>query len=400
MSATAQMRQEFIPSARDASEPQETPFISEDEDLQQHFGEFFERTKDASDDVTVWIYRIPLDSKGDPIASGKRSYLFSTPLDRFSVEEMYERCRTEFMPPGTRSMAIRMTCTQKGVKGNRFNRLVMIDGPIAVQPPPAAATDQTTVLSAVERMLSAQQARTDALFREFSRGPVVAPSGGDAWGTLKEISTILAPIFAPALAAWVARPSPATSGLGDLLEAVKVVDKLKGGKITEAASDGDSPVAIIRAAAPFADALTEIVKKLTYTPPTVAPAPALAAPVVTQATAVPVGRPAAAPATVVPVPPAPTPGAPPVMILNMIADLNKINDYVTNNGPDNIDPKVTAEAIGNALPEELPPEVTPFLFEPDGIDRLLAIAPKLKPNREWFEKFLAELRAIYQPASG
>jgi hypothetical protein len=383
-----------------AESDQIAPQISDDPDLQQRFEEFIERTSTNNEGLTLRVYRVPTDPQGAPMMANSMEWLFACPIDRYSIDEVLEKVRNEYIYPSENGITIRMMVTQKGVRGTMFNRLAVVRKGRPNPDAPSSPESPQHLLTVVGKMMLDQQTRTEALFREaFQRQP---PSNNDFVTQLAALVTAGAPI----IQALMNRTGP-SGGVKEAMETIALAKTLIPGG--EGSSDSVMPavVAGIQSLPQLLDALNKARAMQPPTPVQVRPVQpaAIAAPI-------PPPEPALRPPQSPTVPPPESAGAPVEMGATppggtVFAEISKqLNDLATMfdiQGTSGLDPEMAAKAYSMRLPETLPPELEMILFEATGRAQLDALAPKIKNHKVWFDQFYAALQKIYSndgPAPG
>jgi len=384
-------RQAYIPAETDLEGVQPPPLVSDDADIQAQFEQFLSDTKEGQADIQIRVHRVPTDSRNNPISNGKLEYLFSAPVDMYTFDELIEKVKSEYIYPNENGIVVRMICSRPRTAGVLFNRTTTIrKGTKEISHAQEAKESQTTLLTAVEKMMAAQRAETQALMREMmGNRPQSDP--------MQQLGALLQGL-GPFIQAITGAGRPG-GGLSSVKEGLEVIALAKG-LAPEGGSGDDGTMGAVTAGIKILPDLLAVLKNAQANP---APAgtPALPAPVKPPAPAA-----APIPARAVPVTPGAAPVQPPTenpVFMELHKNLTDLAGLISVNPA--MDPKAVADMTAAQLPQELPMDLTMLLFQregaprdlndPEGFARLEMIAPKIAEHREWFQKWYAEMQAIY-----
>lgn len=92
--------------------------------------EVFEQFRESGESETagkvIWVYRIPTDSKNNPTGEESR-HLFSAPIDRYDLPQLYDRIKKEYMPRGYGVGTFRILVRTAGQRGVHWKKLLVLE---------------------------------------------------------------------------------------------------------------------------------------------------------------------------------------------------------------------------------------------------------------------------------
>lgn len=366
--------------------------IADDPDVQLSFEEMYARTRDSESEVQITVSKVPTTPTGEINVNGRTTYLFASPVDLFTLDQLYEKVRTEYMFPHETEITIRVICTKKGRRGNLFNAVQTIRRGAKDKSENADAT--AGVMQAVQHMLAEQRQSSQKMFEQFAMRGLQAPQSN----ILEQLVTLT-----PLIKIFMDSRASGGSGVGAIKEAVEAATMLrelmpdKGGSSRES----DGTLGAITAGLNALPALRDILAKLPAPAAPATPQPTItvrAVPVVASQSVVPPAQPGTVTTVTEPPGTPASPGAHSVLFLQLAENLNKLTAYVAMQkqiGAD-VDAKKFAQLTVGELPDPLPGDLTEMLFAQNCREQFESVAPAIATQREWFDEFFAALRAEYE----
>jgi len=357
-----------------------------DPDAEAAFDDFRDTLESEDTTATIWVHRIPLDERGEIQHNAKQVHLFTAPVDRFKLDQIIAKVKTEYMAADERRACIRIIAKVAGQAGNKFNRLVLIEKELAGTASNGGNTggDVATILRVIQESQERQMAALRLMFEnqrqnsqpqkdpiELAMGIVAAMTG---------------------MVGQIAKPAASSGSLLEQIETLKALRGLAGdlaGDGGGGGSDDDSTAGIIKAvqplAVPFLQFLTANAQNNSSAPP--APRqmpPRLSAPKVNPS------QPTPAPAA--------TPTAQPKGNDAVIAELRAQLEGLCKIAKDGGDAKVIGELIVKNTPEGSAQE-SALLDLLDGeawLETLTGIYPGVKESPEFFTALRATILSAYE----
>lgn len=167
---------EFIPAGGEAG-----GIGMEPNDASEQWSEF-ETLRDqgegAARGMFVWVYRIPTDAAGNPVSSVESEQLFVAPIDVYTLPQIFERVKKEYMSRGFGRSLIRIQVRREKVRGVLWQKVFAIikglndDGPDATKGTDASGDGNSihALAQMFDRTLQAQQEQNRRLIEQmFSR---------------------------------------------------------------------------------------------------------------------------------------------------------------------------------------------------------------------------------------
>lgn len=336
--------------------------------------------------MQIWCYRQPVDATGQPAGRGSLEWLFTVPVDGASLDQIFNRVRTEFMKPADDQWIIRVQ-VRAGNRGIKWNRLYTVRNARAAAPAPGApGSPLGEVAAVVERMMAQQNARIDELAgraRPAQQGLGIQDILALQQAARSEMLQLMQ-MMRPAVGAAGPALDPIAQMSG-MLEVMQKMQAIQGSVV--AGGEGDGPLSTLRALAPLAMDLMKTLRAaqsgaLAQSAPALAQsAPALAAPGSSQ-------------------PPMPAvPEGSQNMWFMMREELNKLAE-VAGTKPD---VKIIADQILTPLPAAYDDQIYSMLSAGNWFESMTAVCPALAAHREWMTALRNELLSAFsdpEPAAG
>lgn len=335
----------------------------DDPDVEDAWNDFQSALRDSETPGIIRISQIPMREDGTPATNTKgQVQLGSYPVDQYNYDELLNLIRTKFMEPGE-TMFVRLTATEPGKQGNRFNRVITVKRE-------KGASGGDTNFGEFAKILRETQEHNTALIRELS-APVQAQRAGMDWVGMFEK---LGPIAAPIIAAWMGRPRGASSDLAGIVTVFKELQTMQPGAASQEPLDSTTEI-IKSVAGPGLQFLTALAQGRQAAPLALPP-------------------PAAAPRQ--PLFPTQTPAAPAPPTQDVAAMMAQIKPYLvqlTELAADGADPAESAKLVLDMLPEELDDAIYQLAGSAASFARLRLICPPMGKHTPWFEAFRVALLA-------
>lgn len=339
---------------------------------------------------TMWVYRLPLDDHGEVVGNAKPSMCFNAPLDRYELEELSSKLRTEYMKAGERAI-FRVTATVRGTQGMKLNRLLILQRENEAAEPGNARESFGDLLRIVQESNAAAAERTERLLASITARQAVAPVIDPVEQSMRMMAAMTG-----LTQSLVMRTGgmPAADPMASLQSTMAVLKQMRGffgeGGVRDDGGDPDSLASIFRAAGPIAMTIGELLKRSPVHP-------MLAAPNVRRRRPgqVPAGaatRPAAQPAV--------TASAPDPIVLGirqMLAQIRPQIDAMIQSAVQGAEPKAVAELVLEAFTPDSPEEqrFVSFLEREDWWQLLSGINPATVPHQEWFTHLRTAILAAF-----
>lgn len=341
---------------------------------------------------TMWVYRLPLDDHGEVVGNAKPSMCFNAPLDRYELEELSSKLRTEYMKAGERAI-FRVTATVRGTAGMKLNRLLILQRENESAEPVNARESFGDLLRIVQESNAAAAERSERLFASITARQVVTPAIDPIDQSMRMMAAMTG-----LTQSLVMRTSgaPAADPMTSLQSTLAVLKQMRGffgdGSSSADGGDPDSIASIFRAAAPIASTIGELLKR--------APVyPMLAAPSVRRR------RPGQVPAGVATVPgaqPAVAAHAPDPIVLGirqMLAQIRPQIDAMIQSAAQGAEPAAVAELVLEAFVPDSPEErrFMSFIEREDWWQLLAGVNPAVVPHQAWFTNLRGAILAAFEP---
>lgn len=372
-----------------------------DPDMAEAFDDLRESLEGAQSDSTLWVHRVPLDERGDVISNAKHVHLFTAPLDRYKLDEIITKVKADYMGPNERRACIRLMAKKAGVRGNAFNRLVLIEKELKPQNPGGESQREsvTEIVRAIQESTNAQLAAFRQMLAERSPPAPAKDPLEMAVSLMGVMTNMMAQLNKAA-------PVAAAGGTGTLIEQIRAMKELKElagdlvGVPGEGGGDDNSTAGIIKAVAPLAAPLLQMMAQnqaanaATRPTPRALPNPAARA----EQPSGPQGRPmtttASAPGAVPPVHSNPTPKSEDE---KMIAELRAQLVAICEAASQGADPAALGSVIVHQLPVDsaIEESLLGLLDDPLWMQKLASIHPGVKDHAEFFNTVRATIFAAY-----
>jgi hypothetical protein len=219
------------------------------------------------------VYRIPTNEKGDPVPNARnQAELFSAALDLYTFDEVINRVRREFMPPGMAVTTVRLMGTKKRSEnspgGIVFNQIVTVEK--SANEAIGQAKESTAELMRV--IQESAQRQMEMLERVMGNR-----TQSDPLDNMAKLGALMTTMMTPLLTA-IGGGGGSRSSMKELMEMLVIAKNLGGGdggglksrleEITllkslatelggEGNEDGDTPAGIIKAVSPLAGPIME-----------------------------------------------------------------------------------------------------------------------------------------------
>lgn len=376
----------------------------DDLDTEESWDRWIEDLKGSEATGTVQVYKLPLDSEGNPsMAKGARQiFLMSCAHQQYGFEELITLVKTRFMQPGELA-TIRITGRRSGTRGVMFNRIVPVQRETGNAP--GVPESGGNVLGVIQAM-QAQNTRTNEMLERIMSGnrPPDAPPQKPASESVKEWLAILAPLAAPIVTAYLNRPAPKSDLEGLIGAMVKLKDLTGDGG--GSADDENTTLGIVKAVAgPGLQLLNTLAQNRTPVPQIPGPRrvrqvpPSIAA-----SKAVPVSSPTGEHPGGVPAPSSEsTPGtssvpAPSKENEAMLAQLAPQLDQLATLAAQGAEPAEVAKLVMDMLPQndDIDQQLYGIVSDAASFSRLAMLAPRMKEHAEWFEKLRVAMVAEFE----
>jgi hypothetical protein len=382
-----------------------------DADQERSYDEFRASVSGSESDIKAWVWKVPEDKDGQPRA-GKLEFLFSEPIDKYTMDDILKVVREEWMVPGVDTRwHIRIHVRDK--TSIRLNTLLVVRK--AKSAADARVQSQLSeTLEAVQKMVDANLKRTEDMLS--SRAPAAAAPQLDMGQMMQWMFAQQAEARKEAqanknqemqnLALLLQAMRPAQGGSSDLLSMVKTMREVKDFSeelapgVSRAVSGEGGFTDIAKAVAPFVPLLTSLVNRngpavtrALPAPEAAAAAPAAAAPVF------PPQHPPFVPAA---------PQSPPVLKVvptpepteeqkQMIGNLREQLGALAEIAAEKPDPKQVVATLLPNLPETYDDLIYSTLISDNWFEQLSTLQPKIKPHHEWFKSLRDEWLKAYNP---
>lgn len=394
------------------------------DDVDAAFDEWRDSLESGEEPGKIRAYQIPLDERGNPIATAKNQIRLGTwPIDLYGFDELCTMLIRDFMP-AEKVLAVRLLGTKAGRAGLQFNKVVVLRAPKfnsadangAAPPGESLAGLMKTIQDANERTLALVQSMRPPAQPDNSVERLIAMSQAMNQPMVAMLSAIV-----PALAG---RGGGGDGGLGNLGAVVDLATKiadLRGGGGDESTGNDivDAIKAIVPIAKPALEAIPSILAQRQTMGQPVAGVPALTGP--------PQGTPRPQPAGAVPprpvAPPPPPPGSVPTQApaplvgvkpapqmtdipsgdQEMLAQLMPQIDALVAMAERGSPADAAADLIFDQYIMDLPETPNDVLFEkvaslltgPNLINQAAVFNPKVLAHEQWFRQFQQRIVARY-----
>jgi len=317
------------------------------------------------------------------LSRARLGHMFTIPVDQWTMDELVAHVRDEWMGRDI-SWCIRVQVRKANGKV-MWSKLIDVykkagEGETKKQ------NENTTLFAEIRQLIADSEERANQRLREIAVRAVPAAPPMDMMALMKFMQESSAQNM-QTLALLLNAMKPTTSGTNDILSMVKAMGEIRnfaGDLVPQAASEGDSPMGTVKALAPFAAMLTEIIRKRDGAPTherKQLPAPPNAA------TAVPPVLPTAAtpdPPHVEPSPTVPTqPIQPTEAQAKMLAELREQLLMLSQIAANKPDAKEVAATLLPMLPAEMDDMIYDTLSAENWFQRLTFIQPAIQPHKEW-----------------
>lgn len=361
----------------------------DDADLESAFAEF--RDSVATDEQGqgfIKVHKLPVDANGVARANSmKQTHLITLPIGQCTIDDLLERVRQDFMEPGE-EITIRVSGHRVGERGVRFNKIFSIKrAKGTTQPPPGTSPDIAQLMRMMREEAQSNSDRTERFMREMltmqaQRAAAPAAPATDPIAMMQQVGvmmgifqTMMGNMRAPADAA----ASDPFAQMVKNLEAMKRMQNLLGGGKSD---DDGGTLGLIKAIAPMATPVLQMMAKGAQTPRRIArqPAPAPAPhPTVTA------GAPVEEPITE-------QEESDDMFILQVKQMLNELVQVAESGG----DAAAAAELVLDAVPDEHDEALCSLVSDPERfLPKISLLAPACKDHAAWFEELRKHIAAAY-----
>lgn len=362
-----------------------------DADQQSSFDDFRGAASSGNAELTLRVYRIPTDERGNTITNAKNIFLFAAPVDRYSLDEIADAVQRDYMLPGERLMTVRLMVSQKGARGVRFNSVFVVQRKNEPANQSNNSQDSTSILAAVQKMMADSQARSDALLREIMANRNQAPATDPTQTAIAMVAAMSGMIGQLTKSVGPAAAATPVSGLMEMVTAMKAMRELSDdfGGGGNSGSD-DSALGIIRAIGPMAQPLiTAMANNVNQKPVPQRVVKTLAGPHPELARVVnPVPKPAPAHA---PAPQSPMTFEDKEMLTQIAPQLNTLCDMAASG----TDPIEVAEMVMEMIPDQYDEQLFMLVSSEKFVKRLAMFNKRVLDHAEFFEKLRQNILAGY-----
>ncbi len=362
-----------------AGEPQEIP--GDVSEQWEEFEKFRDQEDAANKGMTVWVYRIPTDARGNPESNMDTRLLFTAPIDLYSLPQLYDRIKKEYMPRGYGVGIFRVMIRQNNVKGVKWQKVVTLEKGAKDDEPEAKPDNSGTSIAAVAQLFQktlddAMRANRELIGQLLTRQNVAPPDPfGGAQQIVAMVTGLAGVLMKPAAGAG-GGIAEQVSGIREILKLSNDLGALRGGGGDDAGGDGNSISSILQAAAPYANLLKDLLAR----------APAPAAPVHRLPPPPMRAEPARAPnpQTVT----APQAQGNDPMLLQLAKHVSDICDLIAQG---KAEPEGVALLILDAVPAEYDDRFYEIVAADNWLTKLAAIEPRVRQHTEFFTAVRARI---------
>jgi hypothetical protein len=371
---------------REAATDAQSEFLGHDDaaydaDTEEAINNFRDSLAGAENKGTLWVYRLPTDERGEVIAAAKPASLFSAPIDRFELEELGARLRSQYMKPGERAV-FRLTVTQRGTQGLRLNRLLILERE-RVEEAPNARESMTEILRVIQESNQAAADRTERLLGALHVQRAAAPATDPMQQSLAIVAAITGLTHSLVRQSPMTAPASSSDPMATMETTMRVMARMRSffdGGGGDGEGDPDGLASILRAAGPIVATIGELARRPAMLPAQAAPARRRGV------RAAPGAAPAVAPATAQ------------QEVEPMIAQLRPQFEALTQAARDGGDPLAVAPLVLEAIPEGSPVEArfVEFLQRPNWFATVVAVYAPAREHAEWFLKLRDAILAEFE----
>lgn len=408
-----------MPRARQVSEQERDDSVtvlvpgegeSDAPDASQQWEEF-EALRDQGDAGTagmyVWVYRIPTDAAGNPQSNVETELLFTAPIDVYTLPQLYDRVKREYMPPGMGRELIRMQVRREKMRGVLWQKVVRVakgsrDDDAGA--PSARATEPNVGgIEALARAITGAMQQQNALMLRLFESQRAAPPPDPLAGAEKMVTMITG--LAGILVNKTAPAGPATNSLTDMIGAIKQIRELADDMGPTERGDGgergDSVTGILTAGKPVIELLTALIQRSpaapAAAPPRRLPPAALRSPTPAPGT-VPAQQPLGGTPPIQPT--APTAQGDDPMLLLLSKHVSDICDLIEAG---KADAEGIARLVLDAVPEQYDDKFYAIIADEHWLKKLAAVEPRVMNHADFFSHartfILAEFSDDTQPGA-
>lgn len=360
--------------------------------------EAFDKFRESGDSETagkvIWVYRIPTDSKNNPTGEDAR-HLFSAPIDRYDLPQLYDRIKKDYMPRGYGIGTFRIFVRTVGQRGVHWKKLLVLEKGAHDDEPLPAPPEIKSGDPAVAALAEAMRQQNELLSRLFEARQNSVPPPDPMAQTERMLAMV-----ASLTTAINGRPTPAVGTpqtLGEMANGFREMMKLSrefGGDSGAGGEDeAEGALGVMKSLTPWAGVLEKLLDGIKNQPARALPAPQPN--VLRREPPRVAGRPptqeeiAARAAQTQPA--APMMAKPPIRapqnspggdaVLMKIVELT--NDLITlkNNGGE---PVGIGKTLTGMVTSDMEERLLDLLEPDDWFDRLAAFNPKIREHKEFF----------------
>jgi hypothetical protein len=365
----------------------------EDADQQQSYDEFRADSSGADGGMKAWVYRCPENqSDGGLKQNASMEHLFTEAIDRFTLDEIMQLVRRDYMAPNELRWIIRIMIRDQNKL--KLNKLYAVRK--ARQNPDEINPNKK---SEIAEMMEANRRMMADFMRALAEQRVSTPPPPESFSPMQMMQFMMnsqnESMKTVAMLIAAMKPDATKSGTSDvmtMLEGMSRVQDFARNMNPSGENTGGSAVDIIKAASPFAPVLAAIIAKSGNAAPALAgPAPAALPNPVQPGAPVQPAPVIVAPPVTEPVREPPQEVDPAVNIAQLRDQLGKLADVAAQKPP-------AADVVSNLMPE-IPEEMDSLIVDTlsgdDWFEKLSFIQPKIRAHREWFEEVRKEMLACY-----
>lgn len=345
----------------------------------------------ATAGMVVWCYQVPTDPSGQPASGAESALLFSAPIDAYTLAQIFDRVKKEYMPRGSGRALVRISVRREKQRGVVWQKLFPIIKGVRDDEPEAGRGDDGGALGKLANMIGDALNRQNAMIAELmrqQRQPVAQVDPIAQSRSIIEMVTALSAVLAKPVPA---APAGSPTGLGELLTVFRDFRKLAREMGDDAPrgedGEGNSIPQILQAGKPYVEMLTALIQRAPNAPvpgvrrlppaqPPVAPNPNAAgsASVMPPVAATPTINTTMGSAAV-------TPQGTDPMLLQLKKHLGEICDLIETG---TAEPEGMARLILDLVPDEMDEKFYGIVSDQYWMVKLKAVEPRVAQHAEFF----------------